>query len=44
MIGSNLRDGQVGFAQSSRNDRLGVFSTHSLAKPLSISIAHHSIH
>src|SRR5258708_34203952 len=44
MIASNFGDGHVGFAQYRRNDRRRVVDTHSLAKPLSITVTRRHCH
>jgi hypothetical protein len=44
MIASNFCDGHDGFAQYPRNDRRRVVDTHSLAKPLSISVTRRHCH
>ena len=42
-ITSNLRDGYISCTQCPGNDRGSVFDPQCLAKPLSISLGHHSI-
>src|SRR3984885_13913790 len=44
IIASNLRDRYIGRTQRPGNDRGCVFDSQCLAKPLSISLGHHSIH
>jgi hypothetical protein len=44
IITSNLCDGYISVTQYPRNHRGCVFDSQSLAKPLSITLSHHSIH
>src|SRR5260370_312577 len=43
IVASNLRDRYISCTQCPGNDRRCVFYSQSLAKPLSISLGHHSI-